>query len=152
MGLTPSTGNFRLVSRRMESNISPEACRQLIVGPREDSISVIELKYNGGEHSNRKVGIISELFLYSCVIETSSKVSFQHLRHAQSYQKAFYENSCNIASVRAEMLSNGYHPLLENNFILELLNCNAFCDVPVTFGKSSYSYSETNSSLIINRD
>lgn len=118
-----------------------------------DSISVIELKYNGGKHSNRKVGIISELFLYSCVIrDIIIGVISAPQACPKLSEKAFYENSCNITSVRAEMLSNGYHPLLENNFILELLNCNAFCDVPVTFGKSSYSYSETNSSLIINRD
>lgn len=119
----------------------------------QDSISVIELKYNEGEHTNRKVGIISELFLYSCVIRDIIKGVISAPGSCPKLtEKAFYDNCGNIVRVKAEMLSNGYHPLLDSCSILAILNGNVFCDVPVTFGKSSYSYSETGPSLTINRD
>ncbi|MBQ0022212.1 MAG: hypothetical protein KBT29_03120 [Prevotellaceae bacterium] len=122
-------------------------------GTKDDVLSIIELKYIPKSGSkNIKVGIISELFLYSCVMrdiaigvihEPSTPV-------VKETEKLFYKNANKYRKVCAYMLANEYHPLVENKKVFSILNSNALSsDMPVFFQQCHYIYNETTKQLSI---
>lgn len=122
-------------------------------GTKGDVLSVIELKYIPKSGSkNIKVGIISELFLYSCVMRDIAKgvIHEPSTPVVKETEKLFYKNANNYRKVSAYMLANEYHPLIENKDVFSLLNSNAFSDdVPVSFQQCHYKYNESTNQLSI---
>ena len=122
-------------------------------GTKYDVLSIIELKYIPKTGSkNIKVGIISELFLYSCVMRDIAKgiIHEPSTPVVKETEKLFYKNAKNYRKVCAYILANEYHPLVENKEVFSLLNSNTFSDVtPVTFEQCHYIYNETTKQLSI---
>ncbi len=113
-------------------------------GTKGNKLTIIELKYNGSDSNNIKVGIISELFLYSNIMvdivkgkilppSSLSKVNAEH---------SFYSKCKKYTQIHAEMLSDKYHPLVENDKVFEILNdrTQRESDIPVIFKKTKYSF------------
>lgn len=122
-------------------------------GAKDDVLSIIELKYIPKSGSkNIKVGIISEIFLYSCVMRDIAKgmilkPSTPVVKETESH---FYKNAKKYRKVRAYMLANEYHPLVENKKVFSLLNSNTFSDdTPIFFQQSHYKYNEISKQLSI---
>lgn len=111
-------------------------------GMNNDELTVIELKYNYGKSINKKVGIISELFLYACTMRDMIVGIIQAPLHPLTEQEIkLYEKIKDFKQVKAEMLSNGFHPLLDNPKVFELLNANTFQEkVPIRFSRTLYQY------------
>lgn len=122
-------------------------------GSKDDVLSIIELKYIPKSGSkNIKVGIISELFLYSCVMRDIAKgvIHEPSTPVLKETEKLFYKNANNYRKVCAYMLANEYHPLVENKQVFSLLNSNTFSeDMPVSFQQCHYIYNETTKQLSI---
>lgn len=110
-----------------------------IWGLADNTMTIIELKYGT---KNIKVGIISELFLYSCVARDIAKgIIGSPITTPKETEKQLYEVADTIKSIKAEMLATHYHPLIENNEAFNLLNNNAFkTDIGIYFNKSTYTY------------
>ncbi len=116
-------------------------------GRSENSITVIELKCG-----NNKVGIISELFLYVCVvidlakgnIETPSACKLEH-------ERLLFTNIKSTTVFHAEMLADEYHPLLENRAVLDILNNNLSGKegVQLMFGKTTFAYNSETQKLVL---
>ena len=122
-------------------------------GTKDDTLSVIELKYipNSGS-KNIKVGIISELFLYSCVMRDIAKgvILEPSTPFVKETEKLFYKNANKYRKVCAYMLANEYHPLVENKEVFRILNSNAFSDdTSVSFQQCHYIYNESTKHLSI---
>lgn len=63
-----------------------------------------------------------------------------------------YNIANNLKLVKAEMLSNEYHPLIENEIVFKILNKNNFeNNIPIVFNKSYYKYDCNNNVFSINR-
>ena len=118
-------------------------------GTKENVLSLIELKYGT---KNIKVGIVSELFLYSCVMRDMIKgvIEKPSSTISKASETAFYENARKYRQVKAYMLANEYHPLIENDAVLNLLNSNKFAnDISILFLQRYYTYNETSKQLKI---
>lgn len=115
-------------------------------GMNDDTLTVIELKYNYDKSVNKKVGIISELFLYACTMRDMILGIIQSpIESPTKEEKMLYERIRSFRRIKAEMLSNGFHPLLDNAAILTILNHNAFQEnVPITFGKTRYHFADNH--------
>lgn len=111
-------------------------------GMNDDTLTLIELKYNYGKSVNKKVGIISELFLYACTMRDMVLGIIQPPTKSPTKEETMlYERITSFRRVKAEMLSNGFHPLLDNEAVLTILNRNAFNEnIPITFGKTKYDF------------
>ena len=109
-------------------------------GMKKDVISIIELKYNGGETKNKKVGIISELFMYSNIMrDIISGIIARPERTSKQNEESFYLRHQSFHSLNAFMLSDEYHPLVDNEKVFEILNNYSYSNgVRVTFAKISY--------------
>lgn len=115
-------------------------------GTKENKLTIIELKYNGTESSNIKVGIISELFLYSCIMRDILKgvISKPIISKPNNFpnEMQFYENckKNQYTHIDARMLSDKYHPLLDNKQVIELMNHQdrGIGDVQITYYKNTY--------------
>lgn len=122
-------------------------------GAKDDELSVIELKYipkTGGR--NIKVGIISELFLYSCVMRDIAKgvIGEPSAPVIKDTEGMLYKNANKYRKINAYMLANEYHPLIENKEVFCLLNSNKFSDdTPITYQQRHYEYDETSKELLI---
>lgn len=122
-------------------------------GCKDDVLSIIELKYipkNGPK--NIKVGIISELFLYSCVMRDIAKgvIREPSIPIVKDTERYFYKNSNKYRQVCAYMLANEYHPLVENKDVFSILNSNTFSDdIPISYQQCHYRYNETSKQLTI---
>ena len=109
-------------------------------GMKKDILSIIELKYNGGETKNKKVGIISELFMYSNIMRDiiSGNIARPE-RTSKQNEESFYLRHQSFHSLNAFMLSDEYHPLVDNEMVFEILNNYSHSNgVRVTFAKISY--------------
>lgn len=121
-------------------------------GIKDDVLSVIELKYipkNGAK--NIRVGIISELFLYSCVMRDIVKgvIGKPSLPIINENEEYFYNNANKYRKVNAYMLANEFHPLIENKKVLDLLNSNNFSDdTPIVYQLRHYEYDENSKKLL----
>ena len=109
-------------------------------GMKKDILSIIELKYNGGETKNNKVGIISELFMYSNIMrDIISGIIVRPERTSKQNEESFYLRRQSFHSLNAFMLSDEYHPLVDNEKVFEILNNYSHSyGVRVTFVKISY--------------
>jgi len=115
-----------------------------IWGYDKDSLTIVELKYISNEKSakNIKVGIISELFLYASIMEDLSQGIISPEKDIQiPYEIDFFSELNTFRTIRAEMLSNEYHPLIECPSVFKLLNKRQKTSKLVTkFGRSTYEY------------
>ena len=112
-------------------------------GTKDNKLTIIELKYNGTESSNIKVGIISELFMYSCIMRDILKgVISTPNRSPNDNEMQFYENSKKhqYTHIEARMLSDRYHPLLSNSNVIDVMNYQkpGVEDVKITYYKNAY--------------
>jgi hypothetical protein len=89
---------------------------------KENKASVIELKRGGGK--NKKLGIISELFFYSNIINDIQNNEIQ----LESEPEGFYQNLFKTKGVNGVMLAPEFHPCIEKNEIIDLLNQNSEID------------------------
>jgi hypothetical protein len=90
-------------------------------GVNGNAISIFELKYD-----NKMVGIITELFLYTCIIRdmilgTITPPNSEKCKRV--CQKELYSRMSNITEIKAYMLSEIYHPLV-NQQAIDLMNTN----------------------------
>ena len=114
-------------------------------GRSDNILTIIELKYN-----NKKVGILSELFLYiSVVISLAKGEIITPDSCVLEHESELFSNIKSVNYFKAEMLADEYHPLLENNGILDILNINNAEreGYKLLFGKTVFSYDETTKSL-----
>lgn len=109
-------------------------------GMKDDVLSIIELKYNGGEAKNKKVGIISELFMYSNIMrDIISGIIVRPERTPKQNEESFYLRHQSFHSLKAFMLSDEYHPLVDNEKVFEILNNYSYSNgIRVTFAKIKY--------------
>ena len=119
-------------------------------GMKDNILTIIELKYNGGKTKNKKVGIISELFMYSNIMRDI--ISGRIIRPASTpnqNEDDFYERHQTFSELKCFMLSDEYHPLVDNEKVIEVLNsCPCSDGIKVTFDKRLYRLA-TNSKLEI---
>ncbi len=94
-------------------------------GSKGNVLTIIELKYipNEVKSKNIKVGIISELFMYSCIMrDILSGLICRPEKTPNENEERFYQNIKAYSRIKANMLANEYHPLIENKNVLEILN------------------------------
>lgn len=125
-------------------------------GGKDNILSVIELKYIPNtpkkDNKNIKVGIISELFLYSCVMRDIVKgvIREPSTPVVKETENLFYKNSSKYRKVCAYMLANEYHPLVESKDVFSILNSNLLSDdISVSFQQCHYQYNEITKQLSI---
>lgn len=112
----------------------------------KETLCVFELKYINKQKKNKniKVGIISELFLYVCIMEDLIKGAISVQNPIIEDEKELYRliHSHKIKKIDAFMLSNEFHPLVYSKSVLDLLNNAKVKDngIPIAFKTISYSY------------
>ena len=112
-------------------------------GTKGDKVTIIELKYNGTESTNIKVGIISELFMYSCIIRDIINGVISMPDNSPDENEMRFYKQCRekkYSNIDARMLSDKYHPLLDNKQVIELMNHQdrRMDDVRITYYKNTY--------------
>lgn len=112
-------------------------------GTRNDTLTVIELKYipKGKKSKNIKVGIISELFMYSCIMRDVITGMIARPDYTPNKnEERFYANIKHYTQIKADMLANEYHPLIDNIEVIHILNeyTRDRYSVCVEFGKTRY--------------
>ena len=110
-------------------------------GTKDDIFTIIELKYNGGKTKNIKIGIISEIFMYSCIIRDIIRgLILKADKTPNEHEQQFYENSKQYKHIVASMLSDKFHPLLEDEKMLSIMNHQIVAegDVDIRFDKTTY--------------
>ena len=113
-------------------------------GIKDKILTIIELKYNGESSSNIKVGIISELFMYSCIMHDIIKgIIAPSDNTLNENEQRFYNNCKSFEMIHAEMLSDKFHPLLDNDRVIELLNARKSLDnIKIIYRKTKYKVNE----------
>lgn len=110
----------------------------------KETLSVFELKYINKQknHKNIKVGIISELFLYVCIMEDLIKGTISVQKPVIQDEKELYGQIHDIKKIDAYMLSNEFHPLVYSKSVLDLLNTAKVKNngIPIIFKTITYSY------------
>lgn len=109
------------VKRNGKSFFTGRASAIDLWGLKGDTISIFELKYK-----NKMVGIISELFLYTCIIRDMIIGTITPPDSAKCKRKCereLYAKISNISEIKAYMLSEVYHPLVTQQAI-DLMNTN----------------------------
>lgn len=107
----------------------------------DKTLIIFELKYIkdkeslGNKSMNIKVGIISELLFYVCVLNEIFKNNIGKPISKLNEEKILY--ATDIKKIRGCFLANEYHPLLENNNVLKLLNENS---LGIEFVKYNYTF------------
>lgn len=94
-------------------------------GLKEDVLTIIELKYisEKKKSKNTKVGIISELFMYSCIMRDILTGLIDRPDYTpNSNEDTLYNRRKYYSHIKAFMLANDYHPLIENKAVLDILN------------------------------
>lgn len=116
-------------------------------GRKDSTLTIIELKCH-----NIMVGIISELFLYICVTISLAKGEISTPNTcALEHESLLFANIRRVNTFHAEMLADEFHPLLENEAVLSILNDNLSVNggVKLHFGKTLFSFDEDTKKLII---
>ncbi len=114
-------------------------------GTKNNILTIIELKYNGETEQNVKVGIISELFMYSCIMQDIITGAIARSQETiNKNEKNFYDNLKQFNIIHAEMLSDKYHPLVNNDRVLDILNNRSSCnnDIKVIYHKTQYKLND----------
>lgn len=117
-----------------------------------ETLTVIELKYIDDKKSakNIKVGIISELFLYSCIMEDLVRGIITPDKPILKDEILLYQNITSLKKIHAEMLSNEYHPLVDNENVFTILNNNNDTNgVKTIYRKTIYDYKRGSYNLRI---
>lgn len=86
-----------------------------------NTISIFELKYK-----NKMVGIISELFLYTCIIRDMILCTIlppDSTKCKRESERELYARISDITEIKAYMLSDIYHPLISND-VITMMNTN----------------------------
>lgn len=115
-------------------------------GTKNDIVTIIELKYNG-KAPNIRVGIISELFMYSCIMRDLLKgfISMPDSTPKKN-ELMFYENckKKHYHSINARMLSDKFHPLVNNKQVFDILNHQTIgvADIHIVYYKNTYKLFE----------
>lgn len=94
-------------------------------GAKNETLTIIELKYipDDAKSKNIKVGIISELFMYSCIMrDIITGLIIRPDYTPNKNEDCFYGNIKKYSQIRANMLANEYHPLIENKEVIHILN------------------------------
>ena len=109
-------------------------------GMKDNVLSIIELKYNGGKTKNKKVGIISELFMYSNIMrDIISGIIVRPKWTSKLNEESFYLRRQSFHLLKAFMLSDEYHPLVDNERVIDILNNYSHSNgVRIAFAKVSY--------------
>ena len=110
-------------------------------GTKDDILTIIELKYNGGKTQNITVGIISEIFMYSCITRDIIRgLILKADKTPNAHEQQFYKNCKRYKHIVASMLSDKFHPLLENEKVLSIMNHQIVKegDVDIRFDKTTY--------------
>lgn len=114
------------------------------VSKSKETLCVFELKYinKRKNHKNIKVGIISELFLYICIMEDLIKGTISVQKPIIQDERELYGQIHNIKKIDAYMLSNEFHPLVDSKSVLDLLNTAKVKNdgIPIIFKTITYSY------------
>lgn len=112
-------------------------------GTKDNILTIIELKYipENVKRKNIKVGIISELFMYLCIMrDILTGLIVRPDFTPNKNEESFYDNIKAYTQIRANMLANEYHPLIDNKEVINLLNdyTGDRYSVSVKFGKTKY--------------
>jgi hypothetical protein len=110
-------------------------------GTNDNTLTIIELKY----HENYRVGIISELFLYTCVMQDIISGVIAGSKHTQNHnEKNFYDNVGRYKIIHAEMLSDKYHPLVNSERVIEIMNNQSLSKnaVKVVYRRTQYKLNQ----------
>lgn len=118
-------------------------------GAKSETLTIIELKYipKNKKSKNIKVGVISELFMYSCIMRDMITGFIARPDYTPNKNEdCFYDNIKNYTKIRANMLANVYHPLIDNKEIIHILNeyPREIYSVNVEFGKTKYKLGSSN--------
>ena len=116
-------------------------------GRKESTLTVVELKCD-----NIMVGIISELFLYICIAISLAKGEISTPNTCVlEHESTLFANIRKVNTFHAEMLADEFHPLLDNEAVLSILNDNVSVNegVKLYFGKTLFSFNEDTKTLII---
>lgn len=115
------------------------------VSESKEKLSIFELKYinyqkNGNK--NIKVGIISELFLYVCIMEDIINGTIQPETPILEDEIRLYSLIRNIKNIDAIMLSNEFHPLVDSTAVFEQLNLSNTSEggIPILYKLERYNY------------
>ncbi len=112
-------------------------------GGKGDTLTIFELKYvpENTKSKNIKVGIISELFMYSCIMRDIltgliTKPDYTPIEN----ENRFYANIKDYTHIKAYMLANEFHPLIDNKEILQVLNDQTLGNshINIDFKKTKY--------------
>ena len=116
-------------------------------GRKANTLTVVELKCD-----NIMVGIISELFLYICVTISLVKGEISVPKVcALEHESKLFSDIKTINRFNAEMLADEFHPMLENDAVLDILNDNLSKNegIQLRFGKTLFSFYEDSKTLVI---
>lgn len=118
-------------------------------GAKDNVLTIIELKYilKGSKNKNIKVGIISELFMYSCIMrDILSGLICRPKQTPNKNEETFYQQIHKYNNIKACMLANEYHPLVESDSVIDILNDYSKVDnqISVVFKKSRYKLDSIN--------
>lgn len=116
-------------------------------------LTIIELKYSQNKTPNTKVGIISELFLYSCIIRDMACGILPTPHNAiLEHERELFSTIKSVEIIKAEMLADSFHPLIENTKVFDVLNqtCSSFKGKTIEYGMTTYSY-DRNKLIIYDR-
>jgi hypothetical protein len=116
-------------------------------GTKDDKVTIFELKYNGNEATNIKVGIISELFMYSCIMRDILKGLINMPETTpNNNEQSFYEKGKKkqYRSIIARMLSDRFHPLVNNQQVFDILNHQTMeeKDIQISYYMNTYKLLE----------
>lgn len=115
-----------------------------IYGYKANEFTLIELKYK----KNNKVGIISELFLYTQIIKDLIRGVISTPKVKGSRNNDFFSICKDIKTIHARMLADTFHPLLMNQAVFDILNNCKQDDILIDYNKSSYIFSISPETLI----
>lgn len=114
-----------------------------------DLLDIFELKYiEDGKSKNIKVGIISELFFYACLMLDLKNGLIKPAEAILEDQIYLYKNVKSLKGINAFMLANEYHPLVNSDKVIELLN-ESTTKVGISFRKIFYEYNKGTYNLTI---
>jgi len=118
-------------------------------GTKEDCLSIFELKFSENKSNNTKVGIISELFLYTSIMaDIISGTIMPPSNCPRLNESKLYSRIHEMKKIKSYMLADKYHPLIENDTVLSLLNEVVRNDeVSIEFIRKLYSFSFSTNTL-----
>ncbi|MCQ2182145.1 MAG: hypothetical protein MJY89_01910 [Bacteroidales bacterium] len=106
-------------------------------------LTIIELKYSHKKTPNTKVGIISELFLYACIMRDliGGIIPVPHNAKLE-HERELFAKIGTVEIIKAEMLADAYHPMIENDKVFDTLNNNSTKEegATIVYGRTIYSY------------